>query len=315
MLALPKKGLHRSINQHNSDLGLFCDWIEGCILFNEERLSRTDIADVLIEEGLYASEDFANEWLDDVWAELARRQRLLEGGAAMRVDGREVVRVTDWRSIPAYAFCVLAPLLQASRAWFPIGYSDADLAKHSVRQGDLFEQISRESLTSDGWTAHAAGWSQRHAAKLPDVVRLVADHLGEAEHANWAKNVSPTANDAGLDVVLSRRFPDGRCGFPTILIQCAAGDDWDTKLHTPVLGVWNKLVDFAVPPQKAFAIPHSLDAIKLRQVAVKVGGMVFDRYRLHGGTTCREYGWCSPGLESELKAFLTPLVAGLPTHG
>jgi hypothetical protein len=229
----------------------------------------------------------------------------------MSVRGREIVRTHDWQTVPAYAFCVLAPLLQASKTWFPGSY---DLAKHSAQQGELFEQISRESLASDGWTAYSAGWSQRQAAKLPDVVRLVADHLGESERANWKKNVSATGNDAGLDLILSRRFPDGRCAFQTILIQCAAGNDWDTKLHTPVLDVWRNLVDFSIPPQKAFAIPHSLDAVRLRHVAVKVGGMVFDRYRLHADTASRKHGWCSASLTSELNTFLAPLVAGLPSH-
>ena len=314
MLSLPESGLRRSTEHHNSDLQLFCDWMEGNILFKEETFSRTDVVDILTEGNIYADEDFANQWLDAVWAELTRRQALLQASAPLSVKPRSITRRRKWQTVPAYAFCVLGPLLQTSKTWFPKSYSALDLAKHSVQQGELFEQISRESLASDGWTAHSAGWSQRQAAKLPHVVRLVADHVGEPEHFNWRINVSPDANDAGLDVVLSRRFADGRCGFPTILVQCAAGNDWDTKLHTPILNVWNKLVDFAIPPQKAFAIPHSLDAIELRRIAVKVGGMVFDRYRLHAETPLRKHGWCTPKLKTDLNKFLTPLVAHLPNH-
>jgi hypothetical protein len=123
-------------------------------------------------------------------------------------------------------------------------------------------------------------------------------------------NVSPKANEAGLDILFFRPFTDDRCGFPIYLTQCATGEDWDTKLHTPVLAVWQKLVDFAAPPQKAFALPHSLSAEELRRVTVKVQGIVFDRYRLHD--TSRPHNWCSKELTGDLKAFLNPLIVNLP---
>jgi len=311
MLPVPETGVRASRTKHNSDLQLFCDWIEGCLLFkNEKRISRTDIVDILCEEDIYDDQSFANDWLDNVWSELERRQRLLGGAAPFNVAPRVIRRKRTWNQVPAYAFCVLAPLLQSSAKWRP--KTPAKLAAHYAMQGSLFERISEEALQGAGWRTYRTGWSSTNAARLPAVVADVAQQVGEPEYANWVTSVSPNANEAGLDVVFFRAFIDGRCGFPIYLVQCAAGADWDTKLHTPVLGVWRKLIDFAAPPHKAFALPHSLGAEELRQVTVKVEGMVFDRYRLHD--TSRPSNWCSQRLAMDLVAFLKPIITKLPSY-
>lgn len=311
MLPLPETGVRASRTVHNCDLQLFCDWIEGCLLFKDEkRLSRTDIVDVLCEEDIYDDQAFASAWLDNVWSELERRRRLLDRAAPFDIAPRVITRKCTWDKVPAYAFCVLAPLLQSSAKWRPS--TKAKLAAHYAQQGSLFERISDEALQGAGWRTYRTGWSKANAARLPAVVTDVAGQVGEPEHANWATNVSPDANEAGLDVVFFRAFSDGRCGFPIYLAQCAAGADWDTKLHTPVLAVWRKLIDFAAPPHKAFALPHSLGVEDLRRVTVKVEGMVFDRYRLHDAS--RPRNWCSQRLAKDLKAFLRPLITKLPSY-
>jgi hypothetical protein len=312
MLPLPESGVRASMTRHNCDLQLFCDWVEGCLLFkNEERLSRTDIVDILCEQGIYKDQTFASEWLDNVWNELERRQRLLRGATPFDVNARAISGKHTWKQVPEYAFCVLTPLLQASPKWLPKLNTKAELAAHYAQQGLLFERICDEALKGAGWQTHRTAWSRMNAARLPEIVTIVAQQVGEPEYPNWTMNVSPNANEAGLDIVFFRVFYDKRCGFPVYLTQCATGADWDTKLHTPVVAVWRKLVDFAAPPHKAFALPHSLGAEELRRVTVKVEGIVFDRYRLHDSS--RPQNWCSRELTEDLKAFLSPLIANLPS--
>lgn len=311
MLPLPETGVRASRTKHNSDLHLFCDWVEGCLLFKgESRLSRTDIVDILCEQEIYEDQTFANEWLDDVWRELERRQRLLTAAAPFSIEPRAIKRVRTWRQVPAYAFCVLAPLLQNSPKWHPEHGNREALSAHYARQGLLFERISDEALRGAGWRTYRTGWSSTSATRLPAVVANVAQQVGEPEYADWVTNVSPNANEAGLDIVFFRTFTDARCGFPIYLAQCASGADWDTKLHTPVLGVWRKLIDFSAPPYKAFVLPHSLGAEELRRVTVKVEGVVLDRYRLHD--IPRPRNWCSHDLAEDLKTFLNHLIANLP---
>jgi hypothetical protein len=312
MLPLPEKGVRASKTTHNSNLHLFCDWVEGCLLFkSESRLSRTGIIDLLCEQTIYEDQTFASEWLDNVWTELERRRRLLDGAAPFNVEPRAITRKRTWEEVPAYAFCVLVPLLQSSFKW-RARYNPAELATHYAQQGLLFERISDEALQGAGWQTYRPAWSSANAARLRTVVAKVAQLVGEPECPNWATNVSPNANEAGLDIVFFRGFADNRSGFPIYLTQCAAGDDWDTKLHTPVLAVWRKLIDFAAPPQKAFALPHSLGAEEFRRITVRVDGIVFDRYRLHD--TSRPLNWCSQELTKELQVFLDPLIANLPDY-
>ena len=53
MLELPTSGVARSVNVHNSNLLFFCDWLEANTLFLEDRLSFSDVIDLLLEDELY----------------------------------------------------------------------------------------------------------------------------------------------------------------------------------------------------------------------------------------------------------------------
>lgn len=311
MLRLPETGIRASRTVHNCDLQLFCDWVEGCLLFaGDSRISRTDILDILEEEDIYNDQEFANAWLDNVWNELERRRGLLRHAPTYELEGRAISRKATWEEVPAYAFCVLTPLIQRYPRW----RASVAASRLYATQGHLFERISDEALQGAGWRTLRVGWSSDDygSQRLPEVVTTVARHLGEPEHPNWSTNVSPKGNEAGLDIVFSRAFADGRTGFPIYLAQCASGDDWDTKLHTPVLAIWTRLVDFPLPPQKVFVLPHSLSAEDLRRTTVSVAGVVLDRYRLHD--SARPAGWCSSALAEDIRTFVHSVIANLPVY-
>jgi len=82
MLVIPTVGFARSIHAHNVDLSIFCDWIEGGIIFGEDdELSTTDLVDTLIDGLVYAEQDFAREMIANGWNELERRQRWMGIGS------------------------------------------------------------------------------------------------------------------------------------------------------------------------------------------------------------------------------------------
>jgi hypothetical protein len=305
MLELPERGFPPSVNKHNGNLHWFCDWIEGSLLFTgTERASRTDLWDRFSEKGLYVEQALFDQWLDNAWSEFERRADLLGAVCPYRIESRAISRAHKWDRRPDYSFCLVASLLHAAPSWRP---KDRVAKSHLARkQGALFERLSAWALHALGWTTLLTAWSDREQQKLPSVVTSVAAHLSEPEHTGWHRNVDPKANEAGLDLVLSTPFKDRRWGAPVFLTQCASGDDWDVKLHTPVLDVWTKLVDFASPPRKAFALPVSLDETQLRQTTVKVAGPVFDRYRLVSSSSLEEQ------LEKDLVKFVRPLLRTLP---
>lgn len=310
MLRLPETGISSSREVHNCDLQKFCDWLEGSLLFTDtEGASRTDVADILEETGIYTDQSFAAAWLDQVWCELQRRHSLLSLQEIVKIGSRSVQRATTWQMVPTYSFCLLVSLLSHSPNWRP-PLSKKGRARYFQRQGQLFERVSMTLLKSAGWNAYLTGWSYRNAKKLPAIVDQVASFIGEQPRSDSTRNVSPNANEAGLDIVFYRRFPNGVPFAPIYLAQCAAGEHWDTKLHTPSLYVWNKLIDFSEPPYKAFAIPHGLGQTEIRHASTTAEGVILDRYRLHAGVALPSD---SKTLQDELIAFMKPLVTGLPS--
>jgi len=305
VLALPTKGISRSVEKHNVKLDVFCDWIEGSILFSDEELSSTDIIDVLLEGLIYDDQSFAAELVADAWAELQRRETWIRVGPAFSVKHRRIKRMRSWQDNPAHSFCVLLSLSVWYRNWY------RQFGRDYTEQGELFELLTKESLEyqfSD-WKIHHTGWSRTNTIKLSEVVSDIADRLGEArgQLEPWA---SPNANEAGLDLVCYRPFPDSRVGIPVYLLQCASGGDWEEKLHTPELKVWTKIIQFAAEPRKAFATPFSFLDDAFTRICNLVDGMLLDRCRLLAACHYRE-NWVSQSLKDRIIAWAQPRIAAL----
>ena len=156
-------------------------------------------------------------------------------------------------------------------------------------------------------------WLDAHnPRRLGAIVADVAARLGETtgDIIRWSRQ---KANEAGLDLLCFRPFPDGRVGVPVYLIQCASGGDWHTKLKTPDLRIWTKVIDFAADPKKAFSMPFALSASDFTFHCNLVDGLLLDRYRLLApGQAQRE--WITPQLTTELVAWARPRVAALPIN-
>lgn len=76
MLKLPAKGFYRSVDRHNVDLGICCDWIEASALFCGEDIAAADIVDVLRESEIYKTQDFAWALVNDAMLHI----RVIEHG-------------------------------------------------------------------------------------------------------------------------------------------------------------------------------------------------------------------------------------------
>ena len=276
MLPLPTSGVSRSIGTHNVELPVLADWIEGCALFGEERVSSSEVVDVLCEGAIYAEQDFAWIRVSDAWQVLKQRHIWSGEGSPFEITNRHVRRrVVDWKAVPAYSFCLLLTFAQSYPAWakrFGPDYTE---------QGTLFEQLTCESLAGifPDWKIHSTGWTRTNTNKLHAVVKDVASRLGETV-GNVGRWTSKSANEAGLDVLCHRPFPDGRVGVPVYLLQCASGRNWREKLHTPKLNIWTRIITFAAQPRKAFAMPFALADDEFCRDCALVEGMLLDRYRL-----------------------------------
>lgn len=294
MIRTPKKGLRYSAKKHNSRIDVLADWIEGSALFEESRVSKTDVLDILSEEGVYSDMDLARAFISDVWKEL--KYRIKHGRInALNIDANGIEQTDSWENFPAYSFCLALSL----REW----YSCTD--NSYIEQGELFERLTECSLTARGWRLLRTGWSSTNQNNLVELVQKISLHLGHPVGYDVEQRASPKAKDAGLDLVCDQPFLDSRGGSPLYFFQCASGAHWKKKTMTPDLRFWEKLIDFSNSPIRGFAIPYVLSPKDFRYVSNSINGMLLDRLRLFGLPDGVD-NWINPELKSDLKAWLTP---------
>jgi hypothetical protein len=310
MLRLPESGLKPYRDGHQTDLSIFCDWLEGSLLFtNHNALSLSDIKDVLMEEHLYKSQDKASEFLADVWHEFDRRRSALGQSYPIKIENLRLLRVMPWRQSPAYSFCLLLSFAERYRNWAKGFGTDF------TEQGSLFEEVTCAALKQEmaGWTITATGWSSSRAAGLKAIVEQVRALLGEDAGKLGKFPKFKVAKDAGLDVVLFRPFADTRIGFPLYLLQCASGVEWEGKRNQPNLNAWRTFIDFAVMPKKALAIPFAVRDDEFWWSCRHMDGMLIDRMRLLSGGS-RTPDWIASDVKRRIISWMAPRVKVLPLH-
>ena len=307
MLDIPTRTFSRSKGVHNVPLGALCDWVEASALFlDEEGVVDAAVVDALVESGIYADQAFAWERVTNGWSEMRRRSRCEGQDSGVEISQHSVRRRRGWEHFPAYSFCIILRLSELYPAWV------AQFGSDYTEQGRLFEELTKASLETllPTWQVHLTGWSRRRTNKLAVVVKEVASLLGEqvGNIRHWTK---ATANEAGLDLVCYRPFPDGRVGVPVYLVQCASGRNWDQKLHTPNLDLWKKIITFAASPRKGFATPFPLAEDDFPRKCTLVDGMVIDRHRLLSAGR-HNRSWIPSSLRHDLIQWLGPRISALP---
>lgn len=307
MLALPARGFNRSVNIHNVELGACCDWLEASVLFADDDLGGADIVDILRENEIYSEQSFAWELVNDAFSVIQKRGRIIGEGYPVGLRGPTRLGKRDsWELYPAYAFCLVLSLPTSYPAWTRM------FGPNFTEQGELFEALTAESIQASltGWAVYRTGWTRSAPSRLSSVVGEVASLLGEAtgDLVRWSRR---KANEAGLDLVCFRPFPDGRVGVPTYLFQCASGNDWRKKMKQPDLDIWTKIITFASHPKKAFSIPFALSDEEYLYGCAVVNGLLLDRHRLLApGRITRN--WLSADLASRLIAWARPRIVQLP---
>lgn len=311
MLGLPEKGISRSVTKHNSDLSIVCDWIEASLLFSESVISKTDVMDSLLENELYESQDFALEFIDQVWSAIRLRMESLNGTLGLEWSSNRLQRTSgEWEDFPAYAFC-----LALSCASYIYPRWAAKCRFDYTTQGSLFERIAHRSFSMmlPSWKVIRVGWAPDNPVRLKTAINGIISNLNEIANAEIDLHVDDNANELGLDLLAFYSFGDAHSSAPSIMIQCASGKDWSTKRHTPDLSIWNKIVNFNSQPVKGFAIPYSFtDSQAFRKAATGVNGVFMDRYRLLNPTQSKEFIWEDSSLNNDLITWVRPHVNELP---
>ncbi|MFC7595915.1 hypothetical protein ACFQU3_11390 [Terrabacter sp. GCM10028922] len=112
--------------------------------------------------------------------------------------------------------------------------------------------------------------------EFPDAVRWLADRMNVRIGTAYRP---PYNKDGGVDVVAWRPFPDGRSGFPVLLVQCTLEKDYAHKAADVDTRVWSGWLALDVDPSTALAIPDVVAAgEEWRALAART--VVLDRIRL-----------------------------------
>lgn len=112
--------------------------------------------------------------------------------------------------------------------------------------------------------------------EFPDAIRWLAERMnvriGNAYRPPYNK-------DGGVDVVAWRPFPDGRSGFPVVLVQCTLERDYVHKAGDVDRRVWSGWLALDVDPTTALAVPDVVaSGEEWNQLAART--VILDRVRL-----------------------------------
>ena len=308
MLTLPGTGFQLSARKNNVNPIALGDWIEASVLFSGDSVSRSEVADVLMEQLVTEDQNIAAEIAEAGWLEVEGR---LKSAVApgVQVAGKKIVPVADWRNDIARSFLLAVSLADGYRDW-------AEDHRDLIGQGDLFEKLCVEACGHifQGWHVERAGWSAAGPRRVTDLAVELAALVGTVGNPNAVEHwIAPMAKDAGLDIFCFRRFDDGREGAPMFMIQCASGQNWTAKLDEPAVGQWVQILGSAYPATRAVMIPFVVGQKDLRIRCAKITGPLFDRLRILSSPVGSS-AWVSPGLMAELEAWLAPRIAALPTN-
>lgn len=310
MLALPDTGFRPSVHEHNCDLIIAADWVEGSVLLQKDQVSKSDVADYFEDENVYKKGGHATvtamEFVDNIWTELELREGWLGSNSPFSTDAHYVRRTKKWKTAAGHAFCLLLTFAQQGHKGSPAG--------GWIVTGDLFERFSARCLELQGWTVIRTGWASGiNTPAFQDIVTKVAAMLSEEVGSTAVVADFERANEEGLDLVGYRPFPDRRRGVPAFLVQCASGENWKTKVATPSIDLWRDFIAFSAVPNRCFCFPVALNEADLRVYCRRSKGVFIDRYRLlhEGGGLARNLphplredviAWCEPRVIALLAA-------------
>lgn len=300
--------MSRSINEHNVDFNILCDWIEASVVFDREELSKSDVIDALLGNQVYDKQDYAAEIVGTAWDVISRRVEYLSNPLGIVVSSDRIERGREWSQFPAYSFCLVL-----SCAEFYPDLAQA-LGNNYVVQGELFEKLAEESFIQalGGWTIRRVGWSPSNPVRLRGVINSIISELNEVASSEIDLHVDNNANELGLDLLVYRPFGDNQASFPVLMVQCASGKNWKSKRHTPDLNIWGKVISFTSAPARGFVVPYAFaDEINFRKLATPVNGVFLDRYRLLGAFNHNQ-AEVSEDLNNQLLAWITPQLDVIP---
>lgn len=268
------------------------DWIETTLLVRDgAQLGAGALQDMASTE-VHAS---ASQ-LELALGVMRRRSELLGSSYPFEVHEWAVRAVEDASASPYAALVLLTPGGAARQVVHAVPSSEMAV---------VFERITERAVArlwgSEG-RAIRFGWPSDvgRPPEFPLAVPWLAKKLGLQAGVGYRP---PRRKDGGVDVVGWRPFPDGRSGFPIVLVQCTLQADIVAKSRDVDARLWASWLVMDEEPAAALAVPQTIPAGVLWD-ELALNGAVFERTRLTGLTAAEA---SVPGVREWVRATLTAL--------
>jgi len=253
---------------------ILADWAEASCLFGSSTsISKEEIEESLENDGIDNSEEIAS----NIWQEIEARHIMMGNSYPVRTLQGMLERIQPWEHNLAYTFQLLLAMGSyypemriTSRQWPSIGKLYECVATLVMRQYLHGDAINTGSPRKTGVPS-----------RFSDCLDYLCNRMSEvrgAQRLYKSKN-----RDDGVDVVAWNPFRDMRPGKLIILVQCAAGKDWRSKIRGSEisLGLWQQHINFATKPLKAFVFPLvCIDNDNWARINHESEGLVLDRLRV-----------------------------------
>lgn len=146
---------------------------------------------------------------------------------------------------------------------------------------DYFENlvcIAMENYFGPNTHTIPFGWPSKcgRPENFDHAITWLADKIGIQPGRMYR---SPRRKDGGVDVVLWRKFPDNRSGFPLALVQCTLQQNYVSKSRDIDLRLWSGWLELDREPTTILAIPNAVPGDEQWQEAT-ANAVVFERVRI-----------------------------------
>lgn len=267
------------------------DWIETTVLARRQSAWAVDSVATTALEELGLNEASTQGGL----LSLSRRQKHLGDDYPFVVDDLAIRRKKHAMSMPYTAFL----LLTANGTCRQLVHKTSTSAMERAFE-DLVA-LAMRSMWGRGSFALRFGWPSEEGRPPEFDLAIVwlAKRMGLPIGSGYRP---PRRKDGGVDVVAWRPFPDGKSGFPIVLIQCTLQTDITNKAADVDKRLWSSWLVLDVDPVTALAVPEVVPSGE-QWNEITLQSMLLDRIRLTGLCGSQDlplsiHVWCADSLES-----------------
>lgn len=239
------------------------DWVEFYVTYLKNSISKTQLSSY-VQASIGSDPDDA--FIDSVWNILRERVVLYGRTPPIQVESRVINNLVNWQECPEYLACLIYALE---------GNPNTPSASAS-EAGKYFERISNEAVKN-----YLNGKSIIYGFPTDQGVEEIANDLLKEKFSHLPPSYR---KDRNLDIVAWKDWGDDRSSQIILLVQCAAGGNWKTKLKELNLKAWEKYINFSAAPMKGFSVPVIIsDREDLNEISTDAGVFI-DRPRLYRQT-------------------------------